>query len=198
MTYLDLLKSAEDSLSAQILDWKTDGTLEKEFPELFRLGEYIHNPTHHPEGNPLQHTIEAVRIADILCLSPLEKIAVLFHDLGKGVTADRYDEETHPYHCFYGHEEKGSDVFDTLAERLEIPDYDRECIKFCIRNHMRVHKARELTRKKLKKLVLDKFWPTVKMVAYCDEACRRELFDKQRYWDTIEYADSVSLGEMEI
>lgn len=169
--------------NGDILDW---------LPEAYWLDSYIHHPDHHPEGNPLDHTIMCLRLADMYEYDPLSKIAVLFHDVGKAVSAIKYDRETHPYHAFYDHEKNGLPVFECIAKRLNIPEKDAECIAFCIRKHMYAHKFRKMTEKKIVETVLSPYWSTLKNVSYVDCASRKENFRKDEIVDSFNYAENVT------
>lgn len=97
---------------------------------------------YHPEIDTGEHQLLALqRIAE---LAPIEewgaapRFAVLFHDLGKGLTpADQW-----PRHI--GHEEAGVEPLKRLATRLTLPNEVRELSLLACRYHLLAHRAPEL------------------------------------------------------
>lgn len=193
MTWKELLELAKKpDFSRRIKEMCDDGSILSWFPEAFWLDSYIHHPEHHPEGNPLEHTLKCLQLADDYEYNPLAKIATLFHDVGKAVSAIKYDKETHPYHAFYEHEKKGLPVFECIAKRMDIPEKDAECIAFCIHRHMYSHKFREMTKKKIVETVLSPYWLTLKKVSYVDCASRMHHFRKDEIVDSFSYAEEIT------
>ena len=80
---------------------------------------------------------------------PLVRFAALCHDLGKGLTAEKY----WPKHR--GHEESGVKVIKKLAQRLKIPKEYSELACLGSRYHLHAHKAYELKPSTLLKLFED-------------------------------------------
>ena len=199
MTYQKLLYYAEESYFAErILDWRDSGYLMKILPEIAILDEYVHNPIYHPEGcteteygTALDHVIEAVRIADSMLVSAPEKLYVLFHDIGKGVTAIKYDALKRPYHNFYGHEHKGVYVMKCLGKRYNMPKSFMEACIYCIRYHMCIHRLSEMRPFKVEGIVSNPYWEDLKLVSYCDDASRGDLFDFGDWKARVDYGDSI-------
>ncbi|MBR5734247.1 MAG: HD domain-containing protein [Desulfovibrionaceae bacterium] len=191
-TYADLWKLAEMPDFARRMEAMCDdGSIMEWLPEAFWLDNYLHKKAFHPEGNPLEHTLCCLKIADARAFDPLSKIAVLFHDIGKASCADGYDAETHPYHRFYGHEMAGLSVFRCVAKRLGIPKSDSGPIAFCIRYHMRAHKFREMRVQKVLETVCSPHWEVLKKVSYADSASRAGLFNEQELLDSFAYAEGL-------
>ena len=146
LTYDSLLKHARSSnFHKHIETWMEDGTMMRELPEFACAEWYIHNPAHHPEGSTedfygtvYDHVLESIRIADVVNLSPLEKLCVMFHDIGKGYCAKNYSAE-HPYHNFIAHDVYGVRIMDCIGKRLNFESLDLDIIKFCIQHHMRFY-----------------------------------------------------------
>lgn len=200
ISYNELYKQAVSQTFYKTIEiWRDNNYLNYILPELASLDNYIHNKEHHPEGcngdewgTPLDHTIAAVKEACIRDMNALEKLCVLFHDIGKSVTATGYDKEIQPYHRFFRHDRFGIYVFYDIAKRLNIPDDHTETIVFCIKNHMKVGRLTQITHvSKLEALVLNKDWNILKKVALCDDASRGYAYDPIRYHANIEYAENM-------
>ena len=193
MTWKELLELAkEPDFSWHIKKMCDDGSIMEWFPEAFWLDNYIHSAEHHPEGNPLDHTLKCLQLADDFEFDPLSKIAVLFHDVGKAVSAIKYDKEKHPYHAFYNHEKNGLPVFECIVKRMDIPEKEAECIAFCIRYHMRSHRFHKMREQTVVETVLSPYWPTLKNVSYVDAASRLGNFDKNEVVSEFKYAEEVT------
>lgn len=191
LTYDSLLKHARSSnFHKHIEMWMEDGTMMRDLPEFACAEWYIHNPAHHPEGSTedfygtvYDHVLESIRIADVVNLSPLEKLCVMFHDIGKGYCAKNYSAE-HPYHNFIAHDVYGVRIMDCIGKRLNFESLDLDIIKFCIQHHMRFYKLREMRQTKVEYLVNHKYFNTLACVCFCDSASRGNLFSfGDFYWD---------------
>lgn len=180
-----------------INDWCYNNNLQKYLPEIAKLDEFIHNEKWHPEGNPLDHTIECIRVADKMNYKPLVKLAVLFHDIGKGICAVKYNKDTHPYHNFISHEFEGLHLIENVAKRIEIPYKELDIIKFCIKNHMKVHLFNKMKKHKIEKIVLDSRWPILKNICYCDDASRYGVAT-EHYWNCINTAENMIFDDFSI
>lgn len=197
--------SKTDDFHSLIIDWRDSGYLQKILPEISILDEYIHNPKYHTEGciddnygTVLDHIIACIHVADCIIASPLTKMCVLFHDIGKGITADNYNSETHPYHTFYGHETKGLSIIDKVAKRIDIPNDDLAIIKYCIRHHMDCHRLTIMRPFKVKNICSSSYWYIIKDVAFCDSMSRgANLFSSYEFLKNMEYGDSIHLGIIE-
>ncbi len=66
---------------------------------------------------------------------PVLKLAALLHDMGKPRCREvGADGKIH----FYGHEEVGAEMADSLAKRLRFSRRERECLRGLVRQHMRL------------------------------------------------------------
>lgn len=121
-------------------DYKVDWKFVESIPEFAALKNCEQNPKWHGEGNAWIHTKKCVEAAYDLVLEPryealnprIAIAAVLFHDIGKGVTTEFVKGAWHAY----GHEFAGEKIARRLLwdEVLSI----REIICACARYHMKV------------------------------------------------------------
>jgi len=108
----------------------------------------IPNPANwHPEIDTGIHSMMVLEQAAKLSPLPLVRFAALCHDLGKGVTEEKY----WPKHR--GHEEAGVKVINKLCQRLKIPREFRELACLGSRYHLHSHKAFELKAQTLLKMM---------------------------------------------
>lgn len=194
MIYTQLYEMAkEPHFSINIENMCNDGTIIKWLPEFFWMDNYIHNEIFHPEGNPLDHTLASMKVADNMKYDSLTKIAVMFHDIGKSVAAKNYNREKHPYHNFVYHEILGLNVFDCIKKRLNIPSKDANIIKYCIRNHMRVYRFDKIKNKhKIVETVLSPYWETLKKVCYADCASKGNDFKEDELRYLMKYGEKLA------
>ena len=121
-------------------DYKIDWEYVESIPEFAKLKECEQNPKWHSEGNAWEHTMKCVHAAYTLILNEMyngldPKIAiaaVLFHDIGKGVTTEFLKGNWHAY----GHEFAGEKIARRLLWNEPMPV--REVICACARWHMKV------------------------------------------------------------
>jgi len=107
----------------------------------------IPNPVQwHPEIDTGIHTLMVLEQAAKLTDLPLVRFAALCHDLGKGVTAEKF----WPKHR--GHEEAGVNVIKRLCARLKTPKEFTHLACLGSRYHLHAHKAFELKPTTLLKL----------------------------------------------
>lgn len=174
----ELIKSASDgnTLANFIEHLDTSGMLNEILPELKRLQGMEHNPSHHPEGDVWEHVISCIRHSH--SNDPVTNLAILFHDLERGVH-------------YYGHEKEGLAVFDQIAVRLKFKNSDSAKIKFAIENHMHGHKLGDLSAKKVLALRQDPNWDTLKHVVSSDERVRLHLYNHDQFLSKMQRADDI-------
>lgn len=119
------------------------GALTVLFPEIDRLFGIPQPARYHPEIDTGIHTLMVLRRAAELSDEPVVRFAALTHDLGKGTTP----KDEWPSHR--GHEERGVQLVDELCGRYKVPNEFRELAEITAREHLRVHRALELTAKTL-------------------------------------------------
>ncbi len=168
------------------------GILKIILPEMMKLKDFQEQERWHPEafetgkGTPFDHTMAALRKNKIK--DPLVNMALLLHDIGKGVTYKSIDGKS----SFHGHAKEASEIIDTIAKRLKLSNKEKDAILFATVNHMKMHKGAEMKPAKIIKLVKDKNWELLKLVSLCDDSCRTGLFDKAKFNKTIETMEKIS------
>lgn len=183
--------------SCYIKDLAESGSLMRVLPEIAVLDEFVHNPAFHPEGctdesygTVLDHVLECMSIADELTLTPEEKICVLYHDIGKSMSATGYTSER-AYHNFYGHENIGIVALNCLSKKMNIGEDLMDLMKFTTRFHMQFHNINKMRPFKVKRLVDSKYWNELKNVALCDDMSRKEMFSMEDFVSKVNYAESL-------
>jgi len=173
----EFFKSAETGESLARFIEKLDelGILERLIPEFHKMKGLKHNPKHHPEGGPYEHTLSALRASK--STNPLTNLAVLFHDLGKTTTLGYKNDQP----TYYGHEAAGVPIFNGIAARLKFSNDDKEAINYAIENHMRGHNIDKMNDKKILQLRHNKHWDLLKDVIYSDEASRLHVFEPEKF-----------------
>jgi tRNA nucleotidyltransferase/poly(A) polymerase len=119
------------------------GLLPEILPEL-SAGKGVAQPEmYHPEGDVFEHTLEALRIADLFIRDPLVKLAVLLHDVGKPQALERNEGANMGGHCALG-------AWQTkrIAQRLRLSRADAGRLVFAVKNHMRIADFPEMGRGK--------------------------------------------------
>lgn len=167
-------------------DYKINWDYVDKIPEFQKLKECEQNPVWHAEGNAYIHTRKAVEAAEELIHderfrdldAKIAMLAVLFHDIGKGVTTEFKNGAWHAY----GHEAAG----DKITRRIlwDSPLHERELICSCVRNHMRILRFAD-SKNVLKDMVdaSDEYgfrWDYQLFVKMCDNMAS-EMQDKNEY-----------------
>jgi tRNA nucleotidyltransferase (CCA-adding enzyme) len=114
------------------------GALARIYPEIDGLFGVPQPACFHPEIDCGVHLLTCLRQAVRLGASPRARFAVLVHDLGKGTTP----RELWPSHR--GHEQRGAELIEALAERLKIPNKFRKLGVQVALYHSHCHRALEL------------------------------------------------------
>jgi tRNA nucleotidyltransferase (CCA-adding enzyme) len=129
------------------------GALARVMPELARLSGVPQRADYHPEVDTLVHTLMCVDVA-ARDHRPLDvRVAALLHDLGKADTP----REEWPSHR--QHEQRGVRRVQEFCARLRVPASPRELAIVVTREHLLVHRVRELRPQTLLELLerLDAF-----------------------------------------
>lgn len=119
------------------------GALPVLFPEIAQLFGVPQPTIHHPEIDCGIHTLMVLQQAVLLSEDAATRFAALTHDLGKGKTP----AEILPSH--HGHEQISHQLVIGLCKRLKIPTRFRELAAHVAQYHTHIHKAKELTAKKI-------------------------------------------------
>ncbi|MGQ0698027.1 MAG: multifunctional CCA addition/repair protein [Panacagrimonas sp.] len=116
----------------------TSGALARVMPELAALSGVPQRADYHPEVDSLVHTLmcvdAAARAGHVLDV----RIAALLHDLGKAATPP----EEWPSHR--RHDERGLPLVKQFCERLRVPSAARDLALAVTRDHLLVHRVKEL------------------------------------------------------
>jgi len=127
------LKSSRPRLFFELL--RDIDALKKIFPEVDGLFGVDQRPTFHPEIDAGLHCLLSLdRIAE-LTNDPVQRFAVLCHDLGKATTPER----VRPSHT--DHEARSAKLTDGLCDRLKIPNKYRSLAIRVARLHLKCHQA---------------------------------------------------------
>jgi len=194
----ELVKMASqsgDKFAQGILTLDEVGILDIILPELTKLKGFKETLKWHPEayenggtGSPFEHTMAALRknkVAD-----PIINLAILFHDIGKGVTHKLRSDGVR--HSYFGHDKEGADIIKDIAKRLKLSNKERDSILFSAINHMKLFKGNEMKPSKIIKLVNDENWEVLKAVSYCDDSCRTGMFNKKTFDATISNMEKIT------
>ena len=124
------------------------GLLAAVLPEVARMRGVEQSPDYHPEGDVFRHTLLAI---EQLRAGAAETLALglLFHDVGKPVTAARRNERI----TFYGHSAVGADLAVAICQRLRRSRTTWERVDYLVRNHLRLVDAPEMRLSTLKRLL---------------------------------------------
>ena len=123
------------------------GALERVFPELAALAGVPQPAAHHPEVDTFVHVMLAVDHAAAQDCVLDVRLAVLLHDLGKGVTPT----EELPQHR--GHESTGVPLVAAVCDRLRVSkDRRKLCLAVC-EFHLHCHRLVEMRPGKVLKLL---------------------------------------------
>lgn len=194
--------------------------LEKILPEITCMKNYLHACIHHPEGaiairksdhmefeydNKLHnnsnyiiklgtvwdHTIAAIKQST--SFDPEINLAILFHDVGKPVSfVKKFDEKKGIIkYTYHGHDYKGVEVFENIAKRFKLSNEFKEKVNFCIVNHMKFHLLNEMKITKIVPLITHKYWNELMYVSYCDDSCRKNVFNQDGWNKTIKRIDEI-------
>lgn len=137
------------------------GALKVILPELDALFG-VPNPKHyHLEIDSGVHTLMVLQAACQLSKDPLVRFAALLHDLGKA----KSPMAKWPKH--HGHELAGVPLVEALCTRLRIPADYRDLAKVVAREHLNIHRVKEMKAATL-----------VKLLEHCDAYRRPDWFGK--------------------
>jgi len=144
-------------------------------PEIVNLKWYRENLQHHPEtrgqgGTVYSHVMAALKKSDTA--DPIKNLAILLHDVGKGVTLSH--EKGLPR--YLGHARKSVELVNAIADRLRMSNKEKEALVFAVGNHMKFHKILDMKPSKIAKIVSDENWDVLVAVGKADEYARGFMF----------------------
>lgn len=123
------------------------GALEELLPELHALYGVPQRAEFHPEIDCGIHNEMVLKQICKTTSDPVSRFAALCHDLGKATTP----AEILPSH--HGHEARGADITQALANRLKLPNDYRQLAVITARYHSHSHRAFELKATSVLKLL---------------------------------------------
>lgn len=115
------------------------GLLSPVLPEIANLADVPQPEVYHPEGDVFTHTIFVLHVADGIWDSPLFKLALLFHDVGKPQALRRSGGENMAGHC-----QIGARIVEEALTRLRFSHKEIEYVAFLVAEHMRVARLPEM------------------------------------------------------
>jgi tRNA nucleotidyltransferase (CCA-adding enzyme) len=144
-------------------------------PEVVNLKWYRENLKNHPEtrgegGTVFSHVLHALRKSNTA--DPIKNLAILLHDIGKGVTFSQ--SEGLPK--YLGHAKMSMELVKDISKRLKLSNKDRDSLIFAVSNHMKFHNLLKMKNSKIAKLVNDDNWDVLVAVARADEFARGDAF----------------------
>jgi len=146
-------------------------------PEVMNLKWFRENLQFHPEtrgegGTVYSHVLAALKKSNTK--DPIKNLAILLHDVGKGVTFAPHKK--HGFPTYYGHAEKSIKLVNAIADRLKMSNKERDAMVFSVGNHMKFHKILDMRPSKIAKLVNDDNWDVLVAVGRADEFSRGDVF----------------------
>jgi tRNA nucleotidyltransferase (CCA-adding enzyme) len=183
----ELFKAAANgpSLARYIRHLDDTNILKDILPEIYELKDKPHNPIHHPEGGAYEHTLAAVSSSK--SKDPVQNIAVLLHDIGKGLTLAYIDGQP----TYHGHEAVSAELANKIGTRLRMTNDQKEAIEFAAAHHMKGHNIDKLTDKNILKLRQSPHWDTLYNTIYSDEASRGSLFDPTKFQQKMDHVEAL-------
>jgi poly(A) polymerase len=146
----------QDELNRTLLESKRPGdsiTLLEELgllrtilPEISAMKGQEQPLEFHPEGDVFLHTVRMLNMMERR--SRVLAYAVLFHDIGKPVTATVSDRIR-----FNKHDSAGAELAKSIMQRLRFPADDIESVSHCVANHMRFMNVSEMRKSTLRRLL---------------------------------------------
>lgn len=88
----------------------------------------------HHRHDVFSHTLQVIKGTQPVLI---QRLAALFHDIGKTVTRSVTPTGVH----FYGHEDEGEKITEEVMRRLKYPIEIINAVKVAVRNHMRLKSA---------------------------------------------------------
>ncbi|MCF7891182.1 HD domain-containing protein [Candidatus Bipolaricaulota bacterium] len=124
------------------------GLLEQILPEMSENDGIPQPEEYHPEGDVLEHSFQALEVADFLEFAPLTKFAVFLHDVGKASAYQKNDNQH-----MGGHASIGRRKTEEIASRLRLSNTDAKKLTWLVENHMRGSVLPKMRKVKQVKLV---------------------------------------------
>ena len=172
---MELEKMFEHNAASTLVYLKNYNILGKALPEIDVMEKCQHVPEHHPEGDCFEHTIRTLEFVQDEPM--LTKMAALLHDIGK--PAVRVEGSTK----YHGHDKAGMKLGEAVMKRLGRPKTERDAVVFVIKNHMKMHKLKDLKSVKRRALYDSPHFSILLKVVQADGSMRGFIdpYEIQRY-----------------
>ncbi len=102
-------------------------------PELSACAGVPQPEEYHPEGDVFVHTTAALAVADGFVRTPIVKLAVALHDIGKPTALERNEWRNMGGHCAIG-----ASMALQIARRLRLSKARSQHLQFLVKQHMRI------------------------------------------------------------
>lgn len=183
----ELMKSASQSgekFAKYIIQLDKLKLLKHILPEIVNLKWYRENLQHHPEtrgegGTVFSHVMAALKKSD--SANPIKNLAILLHDVGKGVTFSQ--EKGLPR--YLRHAQKSVELVNAIADRLKMSNKEKEALVFAVGNHMKFHDILNMKPSKVAELVSNDNWDVLVAVGKADEYARGYIFKHKGEFEKI-------------
>lgn len=187
--YMELEKMFEHDAVSALVYLKDYNILKKILPEIDVMKKCQHIPEHHPEGNCFEHTIRTLEFVQDEPM--ITKMAALLHDIGKPVV---WVEGSTKYH---GHDKAGMQIGEVVMKRLGRPKTERDAVVFVIKNHMKMHKLKDLKSVKRRALYDSPHFSILLKVVQADGSMRGfDPYEIQRYVESDVMTKTVSIKSL--
>lgn len=163
----EFLKSLDCNPVRTIQDSIRLGIMQQIIPEFHLLETCDQHQDYHPEGNALQHTLQALQAPNET--SKIEKMAILLHDIGKVYTKDN----SNPLR-YHGHAEIGAQHTTEILKKLKFSKREIDDIVFSVSNHMKMHDIQNMRKPKRYALYANEHFGTLLKVHIADKYNRGE------------------------
>ena len=131
--YKELMKGLEVNSSKYFRLCLLTGVFREVLPEIDAM-RFVKQNKHHSFLDLDEHVQNALKEADAMDLDPLEKFAVMIHDIGKPVANALVSEEYG--HSFHGHAREGAAIAKNLCSLMRMSNEDRRLVCVAVERHM--------------------------------------------------------------
>ena len=155
---------------------ESTGVLSHILPEVSVLRNITQPPQFHPEGDVLAHTV--LMLSRMVLPSRRLAWSVLLHDVGKALTRT---VDADGRIRFFGHETRGTEIAETICQRLRMPVSDMNSCIHAIANHMRFASVMSMKTSKLRRLIGEADFAMELELHRLDCICSNGLMDGFNY-----------------
>jgi tRNA nucleotidyltransferase/poly(A) polymerase len=150
------------------------------FPEVSALKYFKHDREFHPEGATVfDHVIAALRIVPDDAPA-IDRLAVLFHDVGKAVS---FQEKYGWKLTYHKHEHASAQLAEDALRRYRFSTREIDAVVFAAENHMKFLDMPKMRPSKIAQLATHPYFSTLVTVARADEFSRGEVFMRHEEFD---------------